>query len=615
VPSLPVPAFAATPRRHGNLTLTGFIAVSIVVSSIVAATYSISEQHDRAAGWVDHTHEVLTALAVVRSDVMGLQNALRGFVLTGRDRELQSFQARVDEVRRDVDRVRDLVSDNPAQLSRVAAFESELNDRIANTRSIVEARQAGGLDAALAAAGADVPEQQMTRLSNALDAFEVEERRLLGTRQAEARERLDWLWIAITTLVVVLGAMLAILYVQIQRRTRQQNALLESEQRFHLMTQSVVDYALIMLDPDGNVATWNPGAARILGYDESEILGKPAARFYPPEEVERGKPEIEREAATTAGRYEEEDWRVRKDGSRFWANVVVTPLRDGDGNLRGFVKITRDLSERKRVEESLRAEVAERRRVDEQLQRLNKSLEAAVEDRTAELRTANAQLFEAKRRAQDLSVRLIAAQEEERRRIAHELHDETGQALTAIKLRLFDALQNHDNSTRALEECVEIVDQTVKQIRNMAVSLRPMVLDDLGLAEALEWALDRQAKATGWRATLRMDPLPDRLPPEIETACFRVGQEALTNVARHAAARSVEVSLRLGEGVLTLSIRDDGNGFDYQALQSTDAREKHFGLLAMSERVNLVGGAFDVNSAPGNGTEIRVTFPLERAVH
>jgi len=129
---------------------------------------------------------------------------------------------------------------------------------------------------------------------------------------------------------------------------------LGSESSFRLLVQSVKDYAIIMLDPEGNVASWNEGAQKFKGYRAEEIVGKNFSIFYTPEDIARGKPAQELKIAADQGRFEDEGWRVRKDGSKFWANVTITALRDPDGSLRGFGKVTRDLTERKLVEEALK---------------------------------------------------------------------------------------------------------------------------------------------------------------------------------------------------------------------------------------------------------------------
>ena len=131
-------------------------------------------------------------------------------------------------------------------------------------------------------------------------------------------------------------------------------ALRVSEERFRLLVEGSKDYAIFMLDPTGRIASWNPGAERIKQYRADEIIGQHFSRFYSADDVQAGKPERELQVASTEGRYEEEGWRLRKDGSRFWANVIITALRDDTGKLRGFSKVTRDMTDRKQAEENAR---------------------------------------------------------------------------------------------------------------------------------------------------------------------------------------------------------------------------------------------------------------------
>jgi PAS domain S-box-containing protein len=137
------------------------------------------------------------------------------------------------------------------------------------------------------------------------------------------------------------------------------NPVLGGEESFRLLVESVKDYAIVMLDPEGRVVTWNAGAERIKGYTPKEIIGKHFSCFYPPEAVERGQPQHELDTAARDGRFEDEGWRVRKDGSKFWANAIITSLNAPDGSLRGFAKVTRDLTERKRAEEQIQQQSKE----------------------------------------------------------------------------------------------------------------------------------------------------------------------------------------------------------------------------------------------------------------
>ena len=211
---------------------------------------------------------------------------------------------------------------------------------------------------------------------------------------------------------------------------------------------------------------------------------------------------------------------------------------------------------------------------------------------------------------QRLSRSLLEAQESERRAIARELHDELGQSLQAMKINLQTAQRFPQESAARLAESIELVDHTIQQVRALSVDLRPSLLDDLGLVAALEWYVERQAQRFGFVGHFVAKPHDLRLNSTVETACFRIVQEALTNVARHAKATQVWVELQQQGEELHLVIRDDGVGFDVRAMQERAIQGASFGLLGMRERAELTGGTFTMHSAPAQGTEIRLCFPL-----
>jgi two-component system sensor histidine kinase UhpB len=225
-------------------------------------------------------------------------------------------------------------------------------------------------------------------------------------------------------------------------------------------------------------------------------------------------------------------------------------------------------------------------------------------------RRAEAEIQEARQQLQALSTRLLEVQEEERRDIARELHDEIGQSLTLVKIKLQTVLHRNGDGRVLTEECVDIASQTLEQVRAMSLNLRPPALDDLGLEAALQWALDRQAGASGWEIEFAADPIPARLAMETETACFRVAQEALTNATRHAGAKKIAVHLKIGDGRLELTVRDDGRGFDQESVRRRPADCSSLGLISMKERAALAGGRLEIESASGSGTTVRAVFPL-----
>ena len=209
------------------------------------------------------------------------------------------------------------------------------------------------------------------------------------------------------------------------------------------------------------------------------------------------------------------------------------------------------------------------------------------------------------------SRRLIEAQESERSRVSRELHDQVGQVLTAVKLNLH-ALRRTCTAPEivsSIEDNMKVIDEAVDQVIDLSVDLRPQLLDDFGLVVAVRWYLDRQAKSCGVRAdfTTRSLSKNDRFSSELETACFRIVEEAVTNVAKHARATRVSVVLERAGQDLILFISDDGAGFDMKILRTSAAT---LGLRSMEERVQAVGGSITIDSAPDLGTAICARVPI-----
>lgn len=220
----------------------------------------------------------------------------------------------------------------------------------------------------------------------------------------------------------------------------------------------------------------------------------------------------------------------------------------------------------------------------------------------------------ARAQAEGLAARVVQAQEEERRRIARELHDEVGQLLTGAKLsqEMLAAdlpAEPAELRERALEN-VDLLDETMDVVRKLSLDLRPAALDELGLSAALEWHIERYQHQTGIKVTFRKALLPKRLPDPQATAVYRIVQEALTNVARHASASEVSVEIACEGQHLRMQVTDNGCGFDTAAVLRTGSAERHFGLVGLQERAALLGGKARVRSKPGQGTTITVELPL-----
>lgn len=353
----------------------------------------------------------------------------------------------------------------------------------------------------------------------------------------------------------------------VQAMVRAQQAekwLRASEQRFRALVEHSCD-AIAVLDAEGNFAYASPSTAGILGYREEELIGHSAFELVHAEDRSFTLGLFQR-LLQTPGTSQSAQFRYRhKDGLCRWLEGTGTNLLS-DPAVRGIVVNYRDIDERMQAERALRS----------------------------------------------LSSRLIEAQEAERRHLAREIHDEIGQALMALELNLQSLGQVHGAAAHApqVKESIALVERLIEQVHDIALGLRPPMLDDLGLAPALRWYTSHQAKRANLRAVFASDFAQTRLDPAIETACYRVGQEAVTNVVRHARARELEVQLTTEDDFIHLRVRDDGLGFDLSAIQQGSANHRKLGLLGMRERVALARGRIEFKSSPRKGTEVHAWFPL-----
>jgi PAS domain S-box-containing protein len=350
---------------------------------------------------------------------------------------------------------------------------------------------------------------------------------------------------------------------------------------FRLLVNSIRDYAIFVLDPEGYVLTWNRGAQVLKGYAKEEIIGKHFSQFYLPEAVQSGWPQRELALAKKEGRFTDEGWRVRKDGSSFWASVTITALWESDGTHSGFAKVTRDMTERKHSEGRIQA--------------LNQELRLRVSQLDESQRIVQLRTLE----LQKLSTRLLQIQDEERRRLARELHDELGQQLVGIKLML---------KRSPIEETDKMVDATIATVRSMSYILHPPLLDETGLRSALHWLVDGLIKRSKIEISLSIKPEDfPRLENEIEATIFRTVQEALTNVYRHSDTESARVEIEKQGEVVFVRVRDYGKGVPLEIVGNIPRPTIGIGISGMRERVRQFGGELVITRAePGTLVEARI---------
>jgi len=349
----------------------------------------------------------------------------------------------------------------------------------------------------------------------------------------------------------------------------------EAERRSRLLVDSIQHYAIFALDAQGRIASWNAGATQVTGFLFDDVVGRPSACLYSLEDVAAGKSTALLNVASARGRIEDEGWWVRKDGSRFWAEVTTTTIADPSGALTGYAVIARDGTERLQLEQNL---------------------------------------VDAHDRMRALMAHLERSTEQQRMALAREIHDVLGQELTGLRLdsawlsrriaRMSD--DGRQPILERLETMATQIDSSIQTVRRIASGLRPGVLDDLGLVAAIEW----QAREFEGRASIKVElALPEdewKIDRERATTIFRIFQELITNVARHAGASGVSVLLARNAPGIVLEISDDGRGIT----AGEESRPDALGILGMRERAAQFGGSLEFAPGERRGTRATLRIPV-----
>ena len=365
---------------------------------------------------------------------------------------------------------------------------------------------------------------------------------------------------------------------------------LNNDEAFRLLVEGVRDYAIFMLSPTGHVMTWNTGAERIKGYTADEIIGQHFSQFYTQDAKESGWPDRELEIAAVQGQFTDEGWRVKKDGTLLWASVTITALRGPAGELRGFSKVTRDLTERRALEE--------------RTQELNRELR----NRMAQLLESRNQLELRTLELQRLSARLLAIQDEERRRIARELHDDLGQELAVLKMTL--DIKSQEKESGDLSRLVALAESANRKVRNLSYLLHPPLLDDSGLMPAIHWFLEGFKKRSNLKIILDCKPISiPRLSKEIEAAIFRVIQECVTNIYRHSGSPDARIEIEQQADRVIVRVRDYGKGIEADEVTGEMPVTPGVGISGMRERLKQFDGVLKITRAEP-GTLVQASIPL-----
>lgn len=481
----------------------------------------------------------------------------------------------------------------------------------------------------------------------------------------------------------------------ITRHLATEQALRKSEQSYRQVIESVREYAIFSIDLNGHVMSWNEGASRVMGYRTDEIMGKHFSEFFIPVDRERGLPQRALRIVLEEGKYESEGWRIRKDGTHFWANTLLTPIYNEKGEVQGLTKIVRDFSDRRKAEQAIRESEIKFRSIFESgamgialldlqgnflltnpaLQKLLgfdkhemlseslKSLAYRIDspdlmDMYAEIASGNYNLFRRDTRFQkkdgqivwvsltfslvreansspayvismfeDITYRkqmeaelreikrqLIISQEEQKTRLAKELHDDPMQELYGVLFQL----ETLDDSVSRSEIQSQInlskgsIEQVIYKLRVICGQLRPFSLAPFGLEVAIREHIDKfQEEHPKLNVKMELTYDGQMLSEEVRISLFRIYQQALGNVIRHAQADNLIVRFFYDDQQVTLEVEDNGVGFEVPFSWLTLARQDHLGLAGAAERAELLGGKLIIHSKPGQGTLVRTVIPLK----
>ena len=678
-----------------KIVFAGFFPVLLAIG---VGSYFMSNRFADDEELVIHTYKVISLLTTVSSELGQAESARRDYLLTGDEALLREHQAAVQDIPQVLQQLQSSTADNPRQQQQLAQLSPLIGKRLELSRQAIALR---GYDASHSGPQAELGLQAAAldaQIRAQLKAMEDEENQLLRERSRLStrtqRRSTAFLLLAFLIASIMLGFLFMVMSWEVKRRTEAELIAKENEERFRLLVSGVQDFAIIRLDLDGRISTWNLGAERLFGYSASEILGRRLSHLF--RACDQDTPDGHLRTALNVGHVQDECQQLRKDGTVFWATAHLTLLRNEAGQPHGYALITRDITERREHQEQITQREAQLNAFfsnasvglaiinrDLRFQRINGpfsvlnglqpgentglTLGDVVQNLAAEIEPLIRYVFDtgtpvlnheirghapatpgvtgwwlksffpisregetvtqigavvqdisALKRAEStvrwLSGRLLQLRDDERRRLARDLHDSLGQTLTAVKMNLSylgrDTSGLDERGRNAMAESKDLVDGALREVRTLSHLLHPPMLDEVGLLPAIRWFTSGFSERSGIEVKLELPGALRRLPVELETTIFRVVQESLTNVHRHAHSAVALVRMEERENRVELQVIDQGRGIPPQKLSSrAEGPTIGVGILGMRERLRQLGGQLDITSNQA-GTTVHVIIPL-----